>query len=226
MFKSKVRSIIIPQYEHGRLAGAFASLWDNDDFDKPDIDCAAFVQGVALHDWHYGVVDDLAIGEANEADWLEMVRKGVEYQFADPVTDIVAKLHIKRLLSGQKTPETDALISRIEFRINECLPLTGFSRQQFEWADKITPFCDQLAFDFSFEVPTEAEYAVYAKLNTNQETSISYKIKPGGEVEIALWPFSVDEFSGIIIGYQQAGYPDMLTPEIVHFHVCRRVVKI
>lgn len=64
MFKSKIRSIIIPQYEHGRLAGTVASLWGNDDFARPVIDFASFVQGVALHDWHYGPIDNLPIGEA------------------------------------------------------------------------------------------------------------------------------------------------------------------
>ena len=144
MFKSKVRPIIIPQYEHGRLAGTLAAMWGNNDFDRPVIDFESFVRGVALHDWHYGVIDNSPIGEANEADWLAMVRKGVEYWFDDPMADIVAKLHLKRLLSGRNTSETEILINRIELRITERLPQTRFSRQQFEWADIITCFCDQL----------------------------------------------------------------------------------
>lgn len=53
MFKSKVRPVDVPNYEHSRLAGIFASYWGNQDFDKPVLDNAAFVEGVALHDWHY-----------------------------------------------------------------------------------------------------------------------------------------------------------------------------
>jgi hypothetical protein len=52
MFKSKVRPIAIPQYEHGRLTGTLAAMWGNDDIDRPVIDFASFVRGVALHDWH------------------------------------------------------------------------------------------------------------------------------------------------------------------------------
>ena len=100
MFKSKVRPIVISQYEHGRLAGTLAAMWGNDDFDKPVIDFTSFVWGVTLHDWHYGVVDNVPIGEANEADWLAMVRKGVDHWFDDPITDIVTKLHMRRLLAG------------------------------------------------------------------------------------------------------------------------------
>ncbi len=33
MFRSKVHQMVIPQYEHGRLAGTFASLWGNQDFE-------------------------------------------------------------------------------------------------------------------------------------------------------------------------------------------------
>jgi hypothetical protein len=219
MFKSKVRPIVISQYEHGRLAGTLAAIWGNNDFDRPVIDFLAFVRGVTLHDWHYGVIDNLPIGEGSEDDWLATVRKGVAYWIDDPITDIVVKLHIKRLLNGRNTRDTEILMNHIELRITERVPQTPFSRQQFEWADKITRFCDQLAFDFSFETPMEATYSVYTKVNTNQETSVSYKIKPGGQIEVTPWPFSVNTFSGIMIGYQQADYPETLTPEVVHFHV-------
>ena len=50
MFKSKVRPINIPQYEHGRLAGIFALLWGNEAFDRPEFNFDSFVQGVALHE--------------------------------------------------------------------------------------------------------------------------------------------------------------------------------
>lgn len=222
MFKSKVRSIVVPQSEHGRLSGTLAAMWGNDNFDKPAVDFTSFVRGVALHDWHYGVIDNLPISEASENDWLKTTRRGVEYWFDDPITDIVVKLHIKRLVSGQNTPERKGLINRIELRISERLPQTHFSREQFEWADKITRFCDHLAFDFSFEEPIEHTVSVYSKTTTNKKTPLTYKIKPGGKIEVAPWPFSVDTFSGIIIGYQQADYPETLTPEVVRFQVYRR----
>lgn len=221
MFKSKMRPIIIPQYEHSRLAGTLAAMWGNDDFEKPVIDFIPFVRGVTLHDWHYGVVDNLPIGATNEADWLAMVQKGVEYWFDDPITDIVTKLHIKRLLSRQKILNTEELINRLESRIEERLSQTDFSHQQFEWADKITQFCDQLAFDFSFEKPSRDTWTVYTQENSSQETTISYEIKSGGKIEVAPWPFSADRFSGIIIGYQQTSFPTTLTPEVIHFQISK-----
>ncbi len=155
MFKSKVRPVNIPHYEHSRLAGIFASNWGNQDFDIPLVDNLAFVQGVALHDWHYSPIDNLPLGESSEADWLEIVRKGVEHRYSNPTTDIVAKLHIKRLLSNAQSLEAENLAELIEVKIAERLPQTSYTRDQFEWTDKITAFCDFLSFDFSFEEPVQ-----------------------------------------------------------------------
>ena len=222
MFRSKVRSIIIPQYEHGRLAGNLASLWGNEAFEQPIINFASFVQGVALHDWHYGIIDNLAIGEAIEADWFEIVHKGVNVWFDDPITDIIAKHHLKRLLSGHHSPKADEMINLIELRIAQRLPQTHYSLEHFEWADRITSCCDQLAFDFSFEAPMQGSQTVFAKATSREETIISYEIRSGGQVVVDPWPFSVDKFQGIITGYQQAGYPEALSPEIIHFRGDRK----
>ena len=218
MFKSKMRPITVPQYEHGRLAGTLASQWGNQDFKKPLIDFDSFVQGVTFHDWHYGVVDNLAIGESTEEDWLEIVREGVNFWFDNPITDIVVKLHIIRLLSGQVSTARESLMDQIEHRITVRLPETQFAREQFEWADRITKFCDRLAFDFCFEMPMKATLPVYADQKANKETNITYEIKPEGQIEISPWPFSVKAFSGFMIGYQQQGYPKTLKPEIIHYY--------
>jgi hypothetical protein len=68
MFRSKNQPSVIPQYEHGRMAGILASHWGNDSFDRPAIDFERWVAGVAFHDWHYGVLDNLPIGEASPED--------------------------------------------------------------------------------------------------------------------------------------------------------------
>ena len=220
MFKSKARSLNIPQYEHSRLSGIFALLWGNEEFDRPLIDNAAFVQGVALHDWHYGVVDNLPIGEACEAEWLVLVRQGVEYWFDDPILDILAKLQLKRLLDGRESPEAERLINLVETRISERLEQTRYSRQQFEWADKITKCCDDLAFHFSFEKPVEGSLPVYAKIDSREETLLTYAIRAAGEITIGPWPFAQPSFSGLIIGYERAGYPDRLQPRVIPYS-CR-----
>ena len=102
--------MIIPQYEHGRLAGMLAHHWGNARFERPLLNFASFVQGVALHDWHYPWNDNLPIIGAEEADWLAMTRRGMVLRLADPISDIVAKLHLRRLLSYVPSPERAAMM--------------------------------------------------------------------------------------------------------------------
>lgn len=213
MFKSKTRPIVFPQYEHDHLAGALAANWGNDLFDRPALNFDAFVQGVLLHDWQYSVLDNLPIIEAPEADWMAVTRQGVHHRFADPVTDIIVKLHIKRLLSFDESAERTALKEEIERQVAARLPESGFTRAQFEWADRITRFCDQVAFDFCFEQPVQRSLPICPRRDSTDAIEVIYTIGGNGTIEVTPWPFANPTFSGLIIGYQRDGYPDELTPQ-------------
>jgi len=219
MFKSKTRSIIIPQSEHGRLSGVLASLWGNDDFDRPALDFTPFVNGVILHDWNYGLVDILPIMEAVEAEWLEMAARGVNHTFDNPITDIVVKLHLKRLLNSHNYPERQKLARMIDGQVAARLPQTKFTLADFQWADKITRFCDMVAFDFSFEQPTTETIELFARRDATQTIPVTYQIKRNGVIEIDPWPLSVPRHTGFIFGYHREGYPDNLCPVIIEFYI-------
>ena len=221
MFKSKIRPILIPQNEHGRLAGTLAAAWGNEYFDRPVFDFQSFVRGVTFHDWHYGPLDNDPIGETSETDWLAIVRRGIEHRFEDPVTDLVAKLHIQRLLGGRESPVVAAFSEQVGAHIAERLPETRHFLTVFQWADTITAFCDMVAFDFSFERPLAREMDVYAHRKDTETSTIRYEIRPRGEIRVDPWPFSMEAVQGLILGYQRSGYPDDPIPEIVPFRVVR-----
>jgi len=221
VFRSKTRPVIIPQYEHGRVAGTLASLWGNAQFDRPALDFPAFVQGVAFHDWHYGVLDTVAVGGGDPAAWLSIVRKGVAHRFDAPVTDIVAKLHIRRLLTMKESPEYGELVEEIDARIRDRLPASGASLEQLQWADRITEFCDDVAFDFCFEQPVRRTVGVHGRAYSNESTPLSYEIQAGGMIRVEPWPFSVESFSGLAVGYEEVGYPEALVPLLIPFSVQR-----
>lgn len=220
MFKSKVRPIVIPQFEHARLAAKLASMWGNADFDRPEIPFDSFVEGVALHDWQYSNSDNLSIGDISEGEWLDVMRKGINLPFTDPVAEIIAKLHMMRLVRTPSSAQRKQIVADFEAHISSIVAQTDFSRDQYEWADRITRFCDSLAFDFAFEVPTKDATPIFAKTNDASETQLSYEIKPDGIIQIDPWPFSVLSFSGMITGYQLEGYPKTLTPKIIQYQVC------
>ncbi|MDX1417067.1 MAG: DUF3891 family protein [Candidatus Promineifilaceae bacterium] len=226
MFHSKVRPIIIPQYEHGRLAGTLAQHWGNENFDRPVLDFSSFVNGVALHDWHYGFYDNLPISGADEADWLAITRRGMNLRFDDPVADIVAKLHLRRLLSFQHTPQRLAMMAEVDQIVAARLPETGYQRAVFDWADKITGFCDFVAFHFSFEAPYERTMMVCARIENDAETALTYRIKEGGSVEIDPWPLAVPFITGNLLGFADDGYPELLRPTVVPFYVSAPQVNV
>lgn len=219
MFRSKVRPIVIPQYEHGRLAGILAQHWGNDSFARPSLNFASFVAGVALHDWHYGFGDNLPIDGADEQAWLAMTRRGLTLRLPDPISDIVAKLHLRRLCSYNPTAERVALMAEFDEVVEGRLPETGHSRNEFDWADKITQLCDNVAFHFSFEVERELKANVYQQLDDERESVITYHIQPHGQITLDPWPFATPLISSMIVGYLADSYPHDLQPVIVPFAV-------
>jgi hypothetical protein len=212
---------VIPQYEHGRLAGTLAQHWGNEEFERPAMNFASFVAGVALHDWHYGFGDDLPIDGAAEKEWVAMTQRGLALRLPDPISDIVAKLHLRRLCSYNHNPTAErvALMAAFDEVVQARLPETGHSRAEFEWADKITQFCDNVAFHFSFESERELAANVWARSGDKEETAVTYRIRPQGQVVIDPWPFAVPAISGMVIAYQAEGYPHVLEPVVVPFSV-------
>ena len=220
MFRSKIRPIVIPQYEHTRLAGLLAQQWGNEQFDRPTMDFASFVEGVTLHDWHYGFGDNLPILESSEAEWVAMTRRGLALSLADPIADVVMKLHLRRLCTYNRTPERAAMIAEFDELVATRLPETGHSRAEFDWADRITRFCDNVAFFFSFEAPCERTEMLYIRVrNVEAETAVTYQIHPQGQITVDPWPFAVPFISGMILGYQAEGYPEQFQPIMVPYQV-------
>jgi hypothetical protein len=219
MFKSQVRDIIFPQYEHGRLAGTAARAWGNSAFDRPALDFEAFIAGVTLHDWGYGVIDNLPIGAAPEDEWLEVIRKNVEKRYAHPITDIIVKLHLRRLLSMNASPARETLISDIDNRIDGRLEEGDTPLAEYQRADKITQFCDMLSFSFCFETPGQRTYEVFPRQDSEKKTDITFEIRPCGEVIVNPWPFSVPSISGVTYAFDARGYPEVLNPLVVPFKI-------
>jgi hypothetical protein len=219
MFKSRVRDIIFPQYEHGRLAGTIARVWGNDDFDRPALDFDAFVAGVTLHDWGYGVIDNLPIGAAPEDEWLEVIRSNVEKRYAHPTTDIIVKLHLRRLLSMHSSAEREALIAEVDERINGRLDEGEVPLAIYQRADKITQFCDMLSFSFCFEELGQRTYEVFQQQGAAETLDITFEIRPGGEIIVDPWPFSIPIISGVTYAFESAGYSGTLNPLVVPYYI-------
>ena len=209
MFKSKKRKIIITQADHAKLSGVLAQNWGNENFDKPVIDFDAFVRGVTLHDIAYGDYDNYPIGAVSKEQWAKLTLAASKYRFENPVTDIVTKLHLKRLLNDDDMFKEEILCN-IDKRIEESLRATKFSIKDFIWADCITDFCDWVSFNFCIEKEFEDTIEVYTHRNSSSKVAIKFHTSAEGVIIVEPWPFFAETIQGSIIAYNEMGYPKEL----------------
>ena len=220
MFKSKQRPIAIPQWEHQKLAGTLALLWGNADFERSPVAFESFLVGVGLHDRAYGPLDNLPIGELAEEQWLALTRRGFEMAWSDPIADVIAKMHLKRLVSYGDAPARQALAAEMAQAIQAQIERDGLDAAAFERIDRIANLCDRIAFDVCFEAPAEGDVRIFPRNDRDEEIVVRYRIK-GGTIEVAPWPFTVDRHQGYLVAYQLDGYPAVLEPAVLMYELAQ-----
>jgi hypothetical protein len=133
------------------------------DFERPPIPFESFLTEIALHDRAYGPLDNLPIGGIPEEQWLALTRSGFEMTWADPIADLITKMHLKRLTSYGSAPARQALAAELAQRIQAQIQRHGLEAALFERIDRITNLCDRIAFDFCFEAPAEGAVRVFPR---------------------------------------------------------------
>jgi hypothetical protein len=216
MFKSKNRSVVIPQSEHLKLVGALAHAWGNNDFALPPIEWISFVLGVGLHDRGYGYLDTATVLEMPEEEWIEITRRGFHMPCSDPIADLITRYHLLRLTRGHPSAAVQALHYEFEWEIRDQLHENGFSPTVFERIDRITDLCDSISFGFCFEQPMQGNVAIFPRSNSEIEIPVYYSIDQT-HIHVTPWPFSADVMSGYLIGYQLEGYPARLDPVLLPY---------
>jgi Protein of unknown function (DUF3891) len=186
MFRSQRRAVVFPQMNHAAFAAELALLWK-----ELPLPREPFVRGVALHDRGYGELDNDQIGGVPRERWLEIQRRGFGTQDGDPIVDLVASMHIHRLVGGAEPAMTDALPALRE--------RAGVDEETALAADAITNLCDRISFDVCCEEPADGSVA-----------DISYVYDGDRTVRVEPWPFTPPSFSLLLVGYRAEGYPERL----------------
>ena len=218
MFKSTQRTIVFPQSEHLRLVGVLAYHWGNAQFDLPPVGRAALVAGMSFHVRAYGYLDTHAIGEISEQDWLEIARRGFGMSLSDPAADIIARMHILRLVRSRPISTAPGLAEEMEQALREQTEQAGFSRELFQRIDRITNFTDRISFEFCFERQNEGKLAVFPHNDRDEEVELSYRIA-GETITLDPWPLDVGEVTGYLSAFRQAGYPQKLDLLIAPYRI-------
>jgi hypothetical protein len=204
MFASLRRPIVFPQADHARLAGAIALAWR----ERPALPFESFVRGVADHDRGYGEHDADEIGAVESERWVGIQRRGFTARSGDPVVDLVASMHVRRLLSSQDDAYERAAYAEVDALLPSLLGAAGATVEQAEQADAITNVCDRVAFAFCLEEAREGEVR-----------GISYALDGLGMITFDPWPLEVPRLVGLVTAYEAGGYPKRLVPAVVPFDV-------
>jgi hypothetical protein len=202
MFRSRRRGIVFPQADHARLAGTLALAWR----DRPPLPFPSFVRGVADHDRGYGEHDDAEIGAVASERWVGIQRRGFTPRGDDPVVDLIAALHIRRLLSSQDDDHERAAFAEVDALLPSLLAGAGVTAAAADAADLITNVCDRIAFLFCFEEAGEGEVH-----------GLSYSLDGFGAIAIDPWPLEVPRLVGLVTAYEAEGYPERLVPVVTPF---------
>jgi len=219
MFRSKSRAIIVPQSEHLHLAGELARLWGNADFDLPPFDRESIVAGIGGHDRGYGYIDNWPIGGMDEETWNDIARRGFAMQCSDPVADLIAKYHVRRLAGYSDLPSRKAMDAEFSAKIAETLVAHGLSQDVFDRIDRITNLCDMISFAFCFEEESTGTVEIFPRnCGENQPIKVEYKVS-GSRIDCSPWPFTVEEYSGYITAFRAEGYPATLDPVILPYQL-------
>jgi uncharacterized protein DUF3891 len=203
MFRSP-DGVVVPQAEHGRMAGAIAAVWG---LPQP-LPFGSLVRGVTLHDRGYGELDDDQIGVVEPERWVEIQRRGFGERSGDAVVDLVVALHIRRLIGDDEHPARVALAGEIEAGLPELREAAGVDEQEAHTADGVTEVCDRLSFAFC-----SGEAA------TGEVRGIRYRYDGAETIALEPWPLAVPWLRGVVGGFAADGYPERLVPVVELFRV-------
>jgi hypothetical protein len=162
----------------------------------------------------------LPIGELAEEHELALTRRGFEMAWSDPIADLIAKMHLKRLVSYGNAPARQALAAEMALAIQAQIRRDGLDAAAFERIDRITNLCDRIAFDVCFEAPAEGEVRIFSRNDRDEEIGVRYRIEDGA-ILVAPWPFAVDRHIGYLVAYRLDGYPAVLEPVALTYHLTR-----
>lgn len=219
MFKSERLPIIVPQQEHARLAGSLALFWGNEEFDKPNFPVESLAKGLMFHHMGYGSTDNVAFRELSEKELLHIFEGDID-------AELVNLFHQLRLINNRfeqtKSPNFEKLKIQVETMISQRLQASKYTREDFEWANRLTHICDRLSFNFCQGLEAEANVDVFPRRNNSEKISITNELVGTSTIVVDPWPFSVSEIPCVVVAYVAENYPNVLVPYLVQATVVSR----
>ena len=137
--------LVVTQWEHSRLSGRLAMLMS----EAAGVACPFLCGAIALHDWpHFAdgaLADRIAIGRKTSEQQRELTMRLAQPLPLDAFTELIVRLHWKRL--SEQDPDSGATVEAS--RIAELRRQLRISHREADRFDQWTDLCDTLGFHLS-----------------------------------------------------------------------------
>lgn len=213
--------LVVTQSEHSRLSGEIALMLGR----LFEQDIHRLAGAIAVHDWpHFGgsQADTIEIGKKTAAQQRELVERLSADLPVDPYTELVMRMHWKRL-----TDEADVELRTAvnQGRIDDLMEQLGFDIGTAGRLDHWTDVCDGLAFylsqgsesagkdvlldlagerSWSFHWSVRADYLSIHQVRVGRPDALVHR-----DEALDLVAFDTDMS---LLAYQADGYPQKLSP--------------
>ena len=129
------------------------------------------------------------------------------------MVDLVAGLHVHRLVSRGRRAEDDALVAAMEETLLALRTAGGVGEAEARAADSITDLCDRVAFDVCFEERSAWARPVPPRVSA-PPVEVAFAFDGSGCVTLDPWPLGVPWLRAVLVGFAAEGYPDSPEPVI------------
>lgn len=208
MFKRNNQNLVIPQFEHTRLAATIASHFDFSNFSISEKTIKNIILASSFHDRASFEKDDIDINEMNKAQRKELVDQYMEVQYENYELELFVMMHHSRLLDE---PGYLKMKSRFDERINEIILKNNLDRELYYNLDTLVGFFDHLSFDFCYQENGGHTYEVF---DGKAIKTVNYLITDNS-IEIHDLKLKLSKFETFIFAYKLSTYPEKLEPSII-----------
>lgn len=208
MFKRKKQDIVIPQFEHTRLAATIANHFDFSNFSISETTIKNIILAASFHDRALYDNDSIDINEMTKKQRREIVDKYMQSQYENYELELFVMMHHSRLLNW---PGYLKMKWRFDERIQEIVEKHGLDLKFYKKLDTLIGFFDHVSFDFCYQELGKHKYKIFDGQKTK---TVKYII---GENSIEFFDIKCksSKLQTFIFAYKLSTYPKKLEPSVL-----------
>lgn len=208
MFKRKKQNLVIPQFEHTRLAATIANHFDFSNYDISKETIKNLILSAAFHDRALYKKDLIDINEMKRSERKSLVDKYMKSKYENFELELFVMMHHSRLLNW---PGYLKMKWSFDERINEIVQKNNLDLKFYKKLDSLVGFFDHVSYDFCYQEMGKHKYKIFdgTKIKT-----VQYKINEDS-IEFFDIKLKSKKMETFIFTYKLNTYPKKLEPSVI-----------